>query len=83
MNSEEEDDDPLEPEKLPIFQKGREVIDMVIKITDLIPEDNEYLMQVKNWMLDDAAQLTVKVAGAEAAVLFIQNHYNNQPLRYS
>jgi hypothetical protein len=70
MNSEEEDDDPLEPEKLPIFQKGREVFDMVIKITDLIPEDNEYLMHVKNWMLDDAAQLTVKVAGAEAAGLY-------------
>ena len=40
---------------------------MVNKITPLIPENDEYLMHVKACMLSDAAQLTVKVAGAEAA----------------
>ena len=46
MNSEEEDD-ILKPEKLPIYQKGKEIFDMVNKIADLIPENNEYLMHVK------------------------------------
>ena len=66
----EEDDDFIKPENLPIYRKGKEIFDMVRKITDLIPEDNEYLMDVKSFMLADAAQLTVKVAGAEAAELY-------------
>ncbi|HBE41597.1 MAG TPA: hypothetical protein DDW27_10420 [Bacteroidales bacterium] len=66
----EEDDDFIKPEKLPIYRKGKEIFDMVRKITDLIPEDNEYLMDIKSCMLSDAAQLTVKVAGAEAAELY-------------
>jgi hypothetical protein len=72
MNSDDDDDDDdvLKPEKLPIFRKGKEIFDLVRKITDLIPEDNEYLMQVKSFMLSDAAQLTVKIAGAEAAGLY-------------
>jgi hypothetical protein len=69
MNS-DEDDEIIEPEKLPIFRKGQEIYDLVTRITDLIPEDNEQLMLVKSWMLDNAAQLTVKVAGAEAAGLY-------------
>ena len=66
----EEDDDFIKPEILPIYRKGMEIFDMVRKITDLIPEDNEYLIDIKGNMLSDAAQLTVKVAGAEAAELF-------------
>jgi hypothetical protein len=69
MNSDEEDD-ILQPRKLPIYQKGKEIFDMVIKITDLIPENDEYLNEVKACMLNDAALLTVKVAGAEAAGLY-------------
>ena len=69
MNS-DEDDDFIKPENLPIYRKGKEIFDMVMKITDLIPEDNEYLMDVKSCMLSDAAQLTVKVAGAEAGELY-------------
>jgi len=65
-----EDDDSIMPEKLPIYQKGKEIFDIVMKITDLIPEDDKYLMEVKGMMLSDAAQLTVKVAGAEAASLY-------------
>jgi hypothetical protein len=66
----DEDDDIIKPEKLPIYQKGKKIFDMVIKITDLIPENDEYLNEVKACMLSDAAQLTVKVAGAEAAGLY-------------
>jgi hypothetical protein len=69
MNSEEEDD-ITRPERLPIYQKGKEIFDMVSKIAALIPENDEYLMEVKACMLSDAAQLTVKVAGAEAAGLY-------------
>jgi hypothetical protein len=69
MDSDDEDDLAL-PERLPIFQKGKEIFDMVMKITDLIPENDEYLNEVKSCMLSDAAQLTVKVAGAEAAGLY-------------
>ena len=69
MNSDEEDD-IARPERLPIYRKGKEIFDMVSKITALIPENDEYLMEVKGCMLSDAAQLTVKVAGAEAAGLY-------------
>jgi hypothetical protein len=66
----DEDDDIINPEKLPIYLKGKEIFDLVNKITALIPEDNEFLMHVKAYMLSDAAQLTVKIAGAEAAGLY-------------
>jgi hypothetical protein len=66
MNSEEEDD-IVQPEKLPIYEKGKEIFDMVNKIAALIPENDEYLNEIKACMLFDAALLTVKVAGAEAA----------------
>ena len=69
MNSEDEDDN-LKPESLPIYRKGKEIFDMVFKISALIPENNEYLMVVKSQMLCDAALLTVKIAGAEAAGLY-------------
>jgi hypothetical protein len=69
MNSEDEDD-IAKPEKLPIYRKGKEIFDIVSKIADLIPENDEYLNEVKGCMLSDAAQLTVKVAGAEAAGLY-------------
>ena len=69
MNS-NEDDDIVHPEKLPIYLKGKEILDLVIKISDLIPEKDEHLNDVKGCMLSDAAMLTVKVAGAEAAGLY-------------
>ena len=69
MDFEDEEDDP-KPEKLPIYQKGKQIFDMVNRIADLIPENNEYLMEVKSQMLCDAAFLSVKVAGAEAGGLY-------------
>jgi hypothetical protein len=69
MNSDEEDE-IARPERLPIYRKGKEILDMVIKIADLIPDNDEYLNDIKACMLCDAAQLTVKVAGAEAAELY-------------
>jgi hypothetical protein len=69
MNSEEEDEITW-PERLPIYRKGKEIFDIVSKIADLILENDEYLKDIKACMLCDAAQLTVKVAGAEAAELY-------------
>jgi hypothetical protein len=69
MNSDDEDD-IAKPEKLPIYQKVKEILDMVSKITALIPENDEYLTDIKASMLCDAALLTVKVTGAEAAGLY-------------
>jgi hypothetical protein len=69
MNSDEEDE-IARPERLPIYRKGKEILDIVSKIAALIPENDEYLEEVKAWMLCDAALLTVKVAGAEAAGLY-------------
>jgi hypothetical protein len=68
--SSDDEEDAINAERLPIYLKGKEIFDMVRKIADLIPEDNEYLMSVKNQMLSDAALLTVKIAGAEATGLY-------------
>lgn len=64
------EDDSIDPKDLPLFRKGKEIFDVVHQITKLIPEDNEMLQSVKGQMIVDAAQLTVKVAGAEAAGLY-------------
>jgi hypothetical protein len=69
MDSDEEDD-IVQPERLPIYRKGKEILDIVFKIGDLFPENDEYLNNIKACMITDAAQLTVKVAGAEAAELY-------------
>ncbi|MBC3541593.1 hypothetical protein ACFSC6_02315 [Rufibacter sediminis] len=58
------------PEKLPLYLKGREVFTLTKKIADLIDEEDEILTSLKDCMLLDAAFLTVKVAGAEAADLY-------------
>ena len=74
MFDDDEDDDYQSKReayrKLPIFIKGQEISDMVRKIGELIPEDNEHLQEIKGMMLFDAAQLTVKIAGAESAGLY-------------
>ena len=44
--SSEDEEDVVNPGRLPIYLKGKEIFDMVCKISDLIPEDNEYLMSV-------------------------------------
>jgi|GEM_PF-3377362 len=46
MNSDDEDE-IARPERLPIYNKGKEIFDMVNKITGLIPENDEYLYRIK------------------------------------
>jgi hypothetical protein len=65
-----EEDESISPESLPIYKKGKEIFEVVEKICELIPEENEYLQPVKEIMLADAAQLTIKIAGAMAGELY-------------
>jgi hypothetical protein len=65
-----DDDDEIKIEDIPLYRKGKEILDMVFSIGSLIPEDNEHLQFIKGMMISDAAQLTVKVAGAHGAGLY-------------
>jgi len=66
----EEEYDEINPKKLPIFKKGQEIFEVVDQICKLIPDDNKMLQHTKGQMYEDAAMLTVKVAGAEAGGLY-------------
>ena len=65
-----DDSEDINPKDLPIYQKGKEIYDVVRKLVELIPEDNEQLGHVAEMMLFDASQLVVKVAGAEGGGLY-------------
>lgn len=67
---EDNDDDAINPEQMPIVKKGQEIFELTHKISELIPEDDEMLMSVKEFMLADAGLLSAKVVGAEAAELY-------------
>ncbi len=54
----------------PLFKKGKEILVVVDKIGELIPEDDEILQDIKGRMFGDAAQLTLKFAGAYTADLY-------------
>ena len=56
--------------KLPLYQKGKEIMDVILQITELIPEDEVHLNTIKRIILEDARVLTVKVVGAEAGDLY-------------
>jgi hypothetical protein len=60
----------IDPRELPIYKKGWEIYEVVDRICQLIPEDDEMLGHVKSIILEDAMMLTVKVAGAEAGQLY-------------
>lgn len=57
-------------ENLPLFKKGQEIFDIVNQICDLIDDDDKMLGHIKGQMFEDAALLTVKIAGAEATELY-------------
>jgi hypothetical protein len=60
----------LNPRAIPLYRKGKEILEVVLNIAELIPDDNEPLQDIKANMISDAAQLTVKVAGACGAELY-------------
>lgn len=66
----DEDQDFPRPEQLAIFKKGKEIFEVVDQICKLIPDDDQMLQHTKGQMFEDAALLSVKVAGAEAGGLY-------------
>jgi hypothetical protein len=56
--------------KMPIYVKGKEILEVVSQIIDLIPEDNKELDFIKEIMLEDAMMLTAKIANAEGGDLY-------------
>ncbi len=56
--------------KLPIFLKAQEIVDLVRKIADLIPEDDEMLKSIMGFIVEDAYIIPAKIAGAEGGDLY-------------
>jgi hypothetical protein len=69
MYDEEENQELISPRDLPIYKKGEEILEVVNNIYQLIPEENKHLHYIKEMMLSDAMQLTVKITAAEAGGL--------------
>lgn len=71
MFEDDDDERSSNPEDLLIFRKGKEIFDITSKIGELITdEDEDELQNIKKLMLEDAAMLTVKIAGAEGGDLY-------------
>jgi hypothetical protein len=66
----DDENENIDPQELPIYKKGWEIYEVVNRICELIPDDDEMLGHVKGIMLEDAMLLTVKVAGAEGVQLY-------------
>ena len=66
----EETNEMINSRNLPLYKKGREIFDVIHRITELIPKDNQELSFIKEIMLSDASLLMIKVAGAEGAGLY-------------
>ncbi|GEN76700.1 hypothetical protein [Chryseobacterium hagamense] len=56
--------------ELPIYKKAQEIFKTVKIITDLFPEDNQYLQSIKMQILEDSMIIQAKISGAEAVKLY-------------
>jgi len=56
--------------KMPLYQKGREIVDLVCDIADLIPDGDDPLGYTKQLMLEDVHMLCAKIAAAEGSDLY-------------
>jgi hypothetical protein len=54
----------------PLYQKADEILQMVHRIVDLIPENDEMLKSTGSFMMDDALRIPAKIAGAMGADLY-------------
>ncbi len=59
-----------ELEKMPLYQKAMEILMIVERITDLVPEDEEFLCDIAKDMFGDALQIPAKIAGASGVELY-------------
>lgn len=53
-------------QNLSIYKKAEEIYKTVSIITDLFPEDNNYLQSIKSHILEDSMVILAKISGAEA-----------------
>ena len=56
--------------ELPLYKKSQEIYETLKVITDLFPEDNDYLQTVKQHLLGDSMIIQAKICGAEAVKLY-------------
>ena len=66
----EEENDFDKIEKMPLFIKGKEILEVVTEILSLIQEDEDHLEIIKQLILEDAYMLTAKIAAAEGGNLY-------------
>ncbi|SDI24770.1 hypothetical protein [Chryseobacterium jejuense] len=59
-----------ESRNLPIYKKAEEIFNALRTITDLFPEDNDYLQHLKANLLEDSMVIMAKISGAEAVKLY-------------
>ncbi len=57
-------------ERMPLYQKAMEILEIVVRIKQLVPEDKEFTTAVAHNMYADALQLAPKIAGAEGVDLY-------------
>ncbi|WP_339697367.1 hypothetical protein [uncultured Roseivirga sp.] len=62
------DEKHIDPASLPLYRKGKEIFELVMKIADLIPDEDPRLQNTKQFMIQDAMMLSVKVAGSSSGV---------------
>lgn len=55
---------------LPLYKKAKEIDHTLRIITDLFPEENEYLQTLKSNLLEDILVIQAKICGAEAVKLY-------------
>ncbi len=54
----------------PIYKKAEEILETVKTITDLFPEDDEFLKEIKVQLMSDAFLIPAKLVGAMGAKLY-------------
>lgn len=59
-----------ELERMPLYQKALEILEIVDRIVQLVPEENEFTATVASNMYSDALQLAPKIAGAQGVDLY-------------
>ena len=60
----DEMEDEIDVKELPIYKKGKEIYEVVLRIAELVPKDHDHLQEIMSWMVVDAGNLSVKIAGS-------------------
>lgn len=58
-------------EKMPIYQKAMEILEITHRLTQLVHEDDDQILRsTADFMMEDALQIPAKIAGAEAGDIY-------------